>query len=202
MPGPTPITAPFRLNFQYRIDTLDHRCQFYLRTSPSADSTGYDTVPRAGFAAVGVSAAVDGFFTTIAPLYKSTDTTFLGALLEELVSGAWVYRAYHATAVTPTGSAVYQKAMQLCESGRDTNNKPMPVYLYEQHVGDPSKDTAFGALGANYAALVEALFNPGGTAVSANPVAWRVSRGNVYSQRWLAQVTDSNEKLRRRRGIK
>lgn len=201
MPGPTPITAPFRLGFLYTVDNLQHRCNFYLNTTASGDPTGKNTVARPGFVGVGLSAAISRFFTRMAPFYDPADTTFNGALLEANTAGGWLFTAFGATTVVPTGGGAYQKAQGLCYSGKDLNNRNLPTYLYEVTSTEILKVSSFTALSAASQAMTDSLFNVSGAADANDPVAWRFSRGLFYSQRWLALVADSNQKLRRIRGI-
>jgi hypothetical protein len=174
----------------------------YLSCTPSADASGYNTVARSGYAAVGVSTIVDPWFTKMKPFYDPPAATFDGFQLDANVAGAWVYVWSVATAVVPTGAAGYEKAFGVCIMGKSTDNKNMPVYLYEADLGLPTKFTDYASLGANAQALVNAVFNVAGGAANVDPVAWRKSRGSFYSQRWVSWVVDTNEKLRRVRRIK
>lgn len=200
--APTPLTAPYRLTLQYTVGLLVHKARYYLRCVTSADPMGFDTVARPGFTNVGVSTIGARIWGAIAPFYDPAATTFDSEVLEANVAGAWVYVASQAAAVAPSGSGAYAPASMVTFSGKDTSNKNMPVFFYEQFFGGFIKANSYGALSANNKVIANRFFNAGGTAVNADPAAWRVSRGSFYSQRFLALVADSNEKLRRIRGIK
>jgi hypothetical protein len=86
-------------------------------------------------------------------------------------------------------------------SGRDTANKPFNVNMYETPFPGFIKVNSYAALSGGNQDLTNYWFNAGGTADNYSAVAWRVSRGSFYSQRWIALVADSNQHLRRLRGI-
>lgn len=200
--APTPLVAPYRLTLKYTVSGLGHKFGWYLRTAASADPFGFNTVARAGFSAAGVSTLGAAWWNKIKAFFDPSYCSFDSELLEANVGGSWLYIASQAATVAPTGSGAPLISMGICLSGKDTANKNFPVYIYEGIAGVTQKVTSYAALNAGIAAMVNAVFNAGGTAVDADPVAWRVSRGNYYSQRWLAFVNDSNEKLRRIRHIK
>src|SRR4029453_1539344 len=198
----TPLDAPYRLGWFYTVDGLQHRMNHYLRCSPSSDAGGFDTIGRAGYGNVGVSTLPDWIAESWKPYYDDADTSFDYGLLEANVAGAWLYVWSAAITTVPTGSGTYAKASGICFSGKDTANKNMPVYAYEILGGAGSfKANSYSALSASAQFVATQYFNVGGTADEYAPVAWRVSRGSVYSQRWLALVQDSNQKLRRLRNI-
>jgi len=199
--GPTPLIAPYRIIFQYTVDFLIHKQTFYLDCTPSADASGFDTLARSGFSNVGVSTLMDSWFNLHKTFYDDADTTFDTWVLEIMVAGAWVFVASGVCAVAPTGTGTYAKAGMEAWAGKDTANRPFPVYFYEKFFPGFSKTNSVGALSGDNQTISNALFNTLGSAGGDSPVAWRRSRGNLFSQRWLSLVTDSNQKLRRIRNI-
>jgi hypothetical protein len=174
----------------------------YLRCSPSADASGFDTIARSGYANVGVSGLGEVIADIWKPYYDPADSSFDYVLLEANVAGAWIYVWSNAITTVPTGSGTYAKASGVCFSGKDTANKNFPVYAYEIVGGGGSfKANSYAVLSVAAKWVANQYFNAGGTANEYAPVAWRVSRGSVFSQRWLALVQDSNQKLRRLRNI-
>lgn len=199
--APTALTAPYRLTFRYTVGGLVHKTHYYLRCVASGDPMGFDTIARPGFANAGVSTLDFGIWTNQKTFYNPAESTFNDMVLEANVGGAWVYVAAQVATVVPTGSGTYAPAGMETWSGKDTANKNFPVYWYEKPFPGFVKVSSYAAMSAANKAIANAYFNAGGTAVSADPAAWRVSRGSFYSQRFLALITDSNQKLRRIRGI-
>jgi len=202
MSGPTPITADWRLTFLYTVSLFQHKIRHYLDVVASADPTGYDTQPRGGFANAGVSTLEARYFTRLAPFYRTADATFDGYLLETRSGTTWVYVASGVATVAPSGSTPFERANQVCFSGRDSNNKALPRYLYEGAFGTATKLSSADALGANARALVNYYWNVDAGDDELDAYAWSFSRDQKYAQRWLAWVVDTNEKLRRLRRIK
>jgi len=202
MPGPTPITSDFRLTFQYTADLLPHKSQHYLTCNPSGDASGYDTAPRSGFSPVGVSTLETEFFTRIAPFYDPTWCTFDTWTLDIRIGTIWNFVASGVTAVVPTGSGTFEKANQLCVSGKDLQSKNLPRYIYEGLFGTAAKINSPAAGSASFKALINYWYNTQGTATDISAYAWFSSRNNQIPVRWLAGVIDTNEKLRRIRNIK
>jgi len=198
---PTPLSAPYRLTFQYTVGSLTHKQRLYLRCSPSADASGFDTIARSGYGNVGVSLLENRWATRNAPFYDTSDTTFDSWLLEANVSGAFIFVAGGAFTASPTGTGTYAPAGGVVFSGRDTANKPFNVNQYETFFPGFLRIASYSALSANNQALANYWFNAGGSSDDYDAVAWRVSRGSFYSQRWIALVADSNQHLRRLRGI-
>ena len=199
--APTPLIAPYRLTFRYTVSGLQHRTHYYLDCTPSGDPMGFDTVARPGFSPVGVSTVEPNVFGPQAPFYNPSTCSFDDMILEINVSGAWVFVASMAASGNPTGSGTQALAAMETWSGKDQANQNFPVYWFEKPFNTFAKFNSYAGLSSANKAIANAYFNPGGVAVDEDPVAWRLSRGAVYSQRWLALVTDSSQKLRRIRGI-
>jgi len=198
---PTPLVAPYRLTLQYTVAGKRHIARYYLRCVSSADAWGFNTIPRSGYTAVGASTIGARVWGAIAVFYDAANTTFDSELLEANVAGAWIYVASQAAASGPGGSGAYAPAGMVTFSAKDTAGKNMPVFFYEMFFPGFIKVSSYAALSASNKVIADRFFNAGGGAVNADPVAWRVSRGSFFSQRWIAMVTDSNQKLRRIRGI-
>jgi hypothetical protein len=198
---PTPLTAPYRLTFQYTVDGLTHKQRLYLKCTPSADASGFNTIARSGYSGVGVSLLEDRWSLIMRPYYNAAETTFDSWLLEANVAGAFIFVAGGTFTHVPTGSGVYAPASGVVFSGRDTANKPFNVNMYETPFPGFIKVNSFAALSSGNQDIANYWFNAGGTADDYSAVAWRVSRGGFYSQRWIALVADSNQHLRRLRGI-
>lgn len=201
MSGPTPITASHRLTFLYTVAGLQHRQRNYCTAIGSGDPTGFDIVGVEIPGGVGLSTIPDPIFTKMAPFFNSTGTTFDGALLEHRSGTEWIFDATVPTAAAPSNSSANVLAGMVSLSGRDSVNKNFPVYFYEGVEGGPRKTNSFGALSTVEKALVRAYWNPDGTAVAVDPWNWRLGRGTSHPARWLAFVTDSNQKLRRIRRL-
>lgn len=199
---PTPITADYKLQMVYSVDSLQHKQQNYCDVVASADPSGWDLVHAFGGTNVGLQTAVDLFFTRIAPFYNTAWSSFDGWVLLGRTGTEFEYVDSGVTTVAPSGSNAMEKANGVCISGKDYHRENMPFYLYEGAFGSANKYTAVGALGASARALVNYVFNPDGTAAAAAAYYWRISRGKFPTKRWLAWITDTNEKLRRVRGIK
>jgi len=202
MPGPTPITINHRLIFRYTVAGLQHKMTFYLGVTASGDVTGFDTVARSGFSPTGLHNAIEVWFQKMAPFYKAADSSFDSATLEVLISGVWVFLMSYVPSAAPTASGNYVPAGMMAFSGKDLNYKNFPVYLLEPITLIPKKNNSLATMDADSQAAAIALFNVDGSAIDQDPVAWRFSRGGFYSQRWLSQVTDTNERLRRIRHLK
>lgn len=202
MSGPTPIAAPYRLSFLYTVGTFQHKTRFFLNVDPSGDSSGFDTVPRSGYATVGLSIAVNTLYTLMAPFWANADTDFDFAVLEQRVGTTYVFVNNVTTTVTPTGTGAFQPANQTCFSGKSSAQRNAPVYFYEGIFGQANKISSPASLSGALAAMADALWNVFGTAADDSPYVWSVDRGNAVRKRFLAYVVDTNEKLRRIRRIK
>jgi hypothetical protein len=202
MPGPTPLVPNHRLIFRYTVGGLQHKQTFYVGLTASGDVTGFDTIARSGFAATGLHNAIEVWFQKMAPFYDPGDSSFDSATVEVLISGTWIFLSAYTPSAVPTASGDYVVAGSMAFSGKDTANLNFPVYLLEPIILIPKKNNSLAAMDANSQAVAISLFNVDGSAIDQDPVAWRLSRGGLYSQRWLAQVTDTNERLRRIRHIK
>lgn len=202
MPGPTPITSPYLVRFLYTVDHLQHKANFYCDLVPSGDSSGYNTVPRGGFSAVGISVACDQFFDLLAPFYDDADTTFDGFTIWQRVGTTYDFLSSGSTSVAGSATGAYEKANALCVAGRDIQNQFLPFYIYEGRFGVAFKGNSAGSLGSSVRALAGGIYNIDDDALDEEPWAWSHSRDQWFRKRWLSVVVDTNEKLRRERGLK
>lgn len=200
--APTPLTANWRVTFKYTVDNFTHKAQYYLETSLSADPSGFNTLPRPGFAPVGVSTLGDRFFGVIAPFYAPADTTFDSWELWGRSGTVFVFLSAGAISSIPTGTVAYQKANGYCVAGKDDDNKNMPHYMYEGAFGTALKVRSVAGLVSAARLYVNYHFNPDVVATDTDAYAWSESRGGALADRWLAAIVDTNESLRRKRGIK
>jgi hypothetical protein len=200
---PTPLVDGWRVTFKYTVDLMQHRCQMYCDTVVSGDSTGYDLVARGGFSNPGFSTIGNAFFNAIVDFYNAANCSFDSAILEEFLSPVgWVVRATTVPSVSPTGAGTPKQAMMKAIPGKAGDNTNLPWYIYETDEISISKLTGYSGLSSRNKRLVDYMWNSGGVATDPMAFAWRLSRGGSYPQRWLSMVNDSNEKLRRLRGLK
>lgn len=199
---PTPLTADYRLQLLYTVNGLQHKQQNYCDVVASADPSGWDLIQSFGGANIGLQTGVDLFFTKIAPFYKTVETTFDGWLLLGRTGTQFFFVDSGVTSVVPTGAQSFENANGLCLSGKSYDQENFPFYIYEGAFGTAVKLTAPGSLGTPARALMNYVFNADGTAAAASAYFWRLSRGKFPTRRWIAWITDTNEKLRRVRRIK
>jgi len=196
------LSVNYRLTFLYTVALLQHKRQNYLSCVASGDASGYDTVARAGFGAAGVSTLSNRFFSTFAPYYRTADCSFNGWLLETRSGTTWVFVAQGATTVSPSGSGAQALAFGFEIVGKNSNNHVMHNPIYETNALDVNKYRDYSAMSATLKGAVDYYFNVGLTDINTDAYAWKRSRGGFFATRWLAVVTDTNEKLRRVRRIK
>ncbi len=202
MPGPTPLTALYRVTFKYTVSLFQHKTRMYINVVASGDPSGYNTVPRPAYPAVGVSLLADAFFLPLTPYFGNANSTFDGILLEHRDGTEWVPLWSGGTVRTPGFVGYGIAAMMYTVSGKDQINRAIPAYIYEGKNVGIDKLSSYTALDANAKALVDYFYDTTGALLGAAAYAWRISRGGSYASRWLALVFDTNEKLRRLRHIK
>lgn len=201
MPGPTPITATHKVIWHYTVDNLAHKQQMYCEAIPSADPSGFSLAVQSG-TPQGFSTVVDPYFTLLAPFFEAAVTGFSSAELWVRVGTIYSFLVSVTTTVAPSGTAAYNKAMGFDIVGKDADNKNLHAYIYEGAFGFSDKWVSLAGQPAGVVSLVNALLNATSTPAATAPWFWRQSRGGIYGKRWLAGVIDTNEKLRRIRGIK
>lgn len=202
MSGPTPISASHRLTFLYTVNSIQHKQQNYCDAVASGDPTGWSVRGRDLVTLEGISNIQTSFFLKIAPFYDPADTSFDGWKLEVYFGGAYLFAAAGVTTTVPTGGGLSNAAMGWDMSGKSTDSKNMHAYLYEGNFRFPTKISGYSSLNTAEKAVVDFFWDTQNTGSADKAYFWRMSRGATYSGRWLAAIWDTNEKLRRLRGIK
>jgi hypothetical protein len=82
--------------------------------------------------------------------------------------------------------------------GRDK----MPLSLLEGSFGGVGTYRSYAALPASLKPLVDAFTNANAGAIASDPYAYRQFRGGGYARAFKSLIGDSNEKMRRKRGLK
>jgi hypothetical protein len=201
---PTPLTAVNRITFKYTVALHPHKQHVYLAVTPSLDPSGFDTVPRSGHAAVGVSTLEAQWANKIKPMYGSTGMTFDGWELEVFLSGHWVSLTSGVSAAVATGGGANVPSSGLIIVTRSGTLAPVRFShaYYDGGWSFPTKFTSPSGLGTDTVALMNYWGNVSGTAGDTDAWAWAMSKNSIYTQTFISLVTDTNEKLRRRYGLK
>lgn len=197
-----PLTVGYRITFLYTIDGIQHRCHNYCELVSSGDSLGYNVVVRPGYSNAGLSGIISPFFNIFKSYLDPAVASFDGIEVHQRSGTNWVFLLAAATTVVPTGSSGYEKANGFCVSLKDTDNLRLPAYLFEGTFGSANKNTAYAGLGTGEKAIIDYFGAVGSAGFNVYAYAWRRSQNGKFVQRWLADVIDTNEKLRRLRGIK
>lgn len=200
--APSPTVATDRLVFRYSITGVHHRqtCYFLAQANP-ADPSGQDAVLRGGAGVRGVSTLCDPFFNAIKASFTPA-TSFDGMTLEQSLAGSWIPVYTQPTLVVGTAAGGDETANGVDIVGKDLAHRTIHAYLYEGVFGFANKFTSYAAMSATQKALVDYYFNVGGAAPFDSAWFWRRAKTSSYAQSWLSYVIDTNEKLRRIRGIK
>jgi hypothetical protein len=198
----TPLTVPNRLVFKYTVNGLQHVCQLYATLVGSGDATGYDAVARPAYVNPGCSGLCDAFFNAVKAFYKPANCSFDVMEGQIRVGTAWSFLFAVTPTVAPTGAGTPENAFGLVLAGKDVAHRNLPAMLYEGDFGSPAKFTAYAPRSAVEKALIDYFWNVGGGVGNTAAYVWRQSRGGQIPQRWISWVVDTNEKLRRVRGIK
>lgn len=201
MTGPTPLTAPARLSFRYTVLGEPHVCRAYCQYLGGVDPDTTLLLARSGGSNPTLTDTVDAFFAVVAPFYNPSWATFDGFLLENRVDTEFVYQLGGSTTVAPTGAGTPTPATGWCVSGKSSDNRNMPAYLFEGNFRILGKVSGYSSLNTAEKAVNDYFFRIGGTPLDTDAYNWRKSRGEFYAVRWLASVWDSNQKLRRTRRI-
>ncbi len=199
---PQPLTADWRLEFQYTVLGFTHKHHEFLDVVPSADPMGHSTVPVNGGTTQGVSLLVDPFFTAWETWFSMADADFVGAVLQQYNAGSWDYVAFHATSVSPANEGTTVKSSMWDVSGKTNPPFNIHAYMYEGVFGVGDKETSYAAQNTPSKALIDYFFNTGSGALATAAYYWATSKSGAPRDRWLAIVADTNEKLRRLRRIK
>jgi len=201
--APQLVLAPYKVRFKYSVSGNPHTLNAYCDAFGSADPSGWSIRGQNTPADTGFSFIDLATFTVMAPFYASATDAFQGAELYRRDGAAWIFEAGMTTAVAPTGSGGTGFAMGICISGKDGGNRRLPFYIYEGLFRLVEKENSYALLTANEKALVDNFYNVGLGAGSGSVWNWALSKdATQLPDRWLANVTDSNEKLRRLRHLK
>jgi hypothetical protein len=189
---------------QYVMDGFTHKSQNWCNAAPSGDVTGFNITARPGFTAVGMSAIVDRFHTILAPLADSVKCAPALAILYDFSAPSFPFPiATYAPTVSYSGSGSVNFAYGWTIFVRDTSFEKAPFPLFELLFGLQSfKNNVYSSLATAIKPVVNYLTNAGGTAAAADAYAWRQSRSARYMTNYVSGTWDTNEKLRRKRGIK
>lgn len=197
----TPLTASYRIQFEYTVLTYPHKTRLYCKAFVDGSSAyGFSlTTQDGGTPTVVVEDATDGFWVSIRAAYKSGDTSFGNAVLQKLIAGSWVDEAVIPTILVATGSADTRIAGQITMTGRDTGLHHFKAVLLENAIGIPQKFTSISVGG-----VPGGLFTDFYTTQSLHPNrpgAWMCSRANLFVRNFVSATTDVNDKLRRGRRL-
>jgi len=202
MSGPTPVTATHLAVANYTVDSFAHKLQMYCNANPSGDPSGFDLIGRPGVGNPGFSTVVDPLFGVLAPFYQASVTLFSGIELFEKIGANYVPVANVLTTVAATGTQTYSKAYVFDVVGKSPATRNMHTYLAEGAFGQSFKFTSLVGQPSSIIALINFFYRVSGTMLITDAANWRLSRGAVNTVRWVSGVNDTNEKLRRLRGIK
>lgn len=198
---PTPLAAEFRLTFNYTVNSFPHKCRLFLGCTTGGSPSGYTTAPVNGGTAHEISLLADPFWTAIAGFYGS-GASFNTMQLEEFVSNQWIVRYTKTTTVTPSNVSPCANGWGLDFTGKTDDNGTIHFYLYEHSVSIAGKIVSYASLGAVGQGLADYLFNTGSAAGTYAAWFWSFSRGAIPRNHWVADIIDTNEKLRRMRKMK
>jgi len=202
MSGPNPVIPTHRIQMELVTEGFVHKIRSFLGLTASGDVTGYNTVARAGFSPVGVSVAIDAYWTVLAPIYNSVNTAFGVTHVQQFVGGSWIDLSIYNTVVAPTSSGGAAIAWGLVYSMKDTLNRRGPVELLETDTATALKRITRASLGTPLRNILDFYMGTGSTIPNESGYCWRQSRSGVYFSTFLSVVSDTNEKMRRKRGLK
>jgi hypothetical protein len=202
--GPTSITAPYKLVFEYLNTPLPHKVQMYLPAVTAGSASGWQTVPRPTFSAVDMFVAIDAFWTKLGADMFAASVTFGQTIFQQRVGTTYIDVFSYSTAVTPSGSFASGAAWGTQISMVDVTNKRCPVYIGENENNAPSKATTPTGVGTGTPprALCDFFCGTGASIADSDAYVWRVSRSNAYVASFKSYVVDTNEKYRRLRNLK
>lgn len=202
MSGPSPITASFRLVHKYTVNALQHKLTTYLECEPSGDTTGWDVLVRSPFGNQGLSDIWESVFAPLVNFYNDDFTTFDTVDFDERSGDLWTTLITHNVTSVPASGAPSQNAWGQVFSGKANSGLGLSLFIYEGGFGLVRKDSSYAALETWEQNVVDRFYNVSSDAVATDPWAWRQSRNNFFARNWIASIVDTNEKLRRARGVK
>jgi hypothetical protein len=195
--APTPIGATHRLDFQVSVPgAKPHHFRIYCNAQSSiADPSGFDVLDVIGHGFTGATDAVEQVYTIIKPLYATT-VTIGGIVLEQYAGGAWAFKANVGSSGPGTNTGAYQIAQQMTYVFRTTGNKKAKLVLMETSFPYIGHTVDLAGTGVDVLVAQEFLNTAHGHVGS-----WAESRGAGPMAGFVSITLDSNDKIRRERGV-
>lgn len=191
----TEIGATHQLDIRYQVVGLNHVLQ--MRCNGYGTGIGVDQLITTPDGLIGAQDAADDVFSLLSPIYKASETSFLGWTLQEYVDGAYYPVSDGSTAVTPSSSTGYNIASQGTFTFRNDAFKLVKFVLMELNVGS-FDNFPYASLNANLQSLVDSL---SGQAVDDIGRWWEGRDGRRSEKSFHLLTTTLNRKLRRARGL-
>lgn len=191
----TPLSATWRIKFQYAVDGLEHVLHAYARIgtiTPTLTLRQRDGVTETLWSdcATGMVGAMSNVLPAAVVWGAQT--------LEQLSGLVWLPQA--SAAATAGTAGTYKPATQITAVLRDTGFHKIRLQVMEGVVAAPSHTPGIPGSGFLNALLLP--FTVGGS-TAGDPYFWMVSRANQYLQDnpVVGTTVDLNDKLRRARGL-
>lgn len=193
--APTPNLNTHLLQMRYTIQGMTHKLQFHCSAAESGGEF-FLLDPL-----LGPSRGWDLWINDVAAILQGTlptGSTAAGATLYERVEGMLVPVATGTFSITPAGGTAIL-ANGMVATWRDSQNKLLRLTLLETGFGGPVKYTTIGDIPAG--GMHD--FIEGMSDISAEQIGryWRSLSSNMQ-QTFISCISDTNEKLRRLRGLK
>lgn len=197
----TPLSALWRAVFKYTVSGIQHVTRFYCDAAPGAGASGYDITMRSGAPNVDFTTVEVAFWTDIRNFYTASyPVTFDQSTLEQRIGISWFPVYAQVASTVPSGSGPSILGTGVIVSLRDTTFKPMKVYIQESSKIVPEKTTLPTGWDANWDAFLLSLTTPGATPGD-HLWDWIVGRSGNYVGSFVSAVSDTNDELRRARGL-
>lgn len=193
--APTPNLNTHLLQVRYVIQGMQHKLQFHCSAAESSGAF-YLLDPLLGPSALWTTWLQD-MADELGPAVP-TGTTSAGATLYERVEGMLVPVDASTYTLTPAGGTAIL-ANGMVATWRDAQNTLMRLTLLETGFGGPTKFTTIGDIpSGGMHDFLEAMDLDGAGLLSRY---WHSLNGNVVKS-FISCISDTNEKLRRLRGLK
>lgn len=202
----TPLTASYRMSFQYVVSSYTHVIRHYVRAVIVGGD--YKVVLKDGVTQITPQQCADGMGNALDNLFQTANPASAAWTLEHLSGMAWNPVATGGTATESGVSTAPALASQITLVLRDTSFKKVKAVVMESTVKPPYH---FNVLGSNTGALHNfssllwafCLEYDADTGELNPPQKWVVSRGNDYLQDhpFVGVTGDLNDKIRRGRGL-
>ena len=195
----SPLTATHRIEFQYTVLSFVHKFHAYCSAVTGTGPSGWN-ITQSDLTTQDFQAVVDAWWNTVKGAFKASDTTLGQAILQVRSGTTWLPISFFTTAVTATGASPTLLAGQMTMTLRDQNAKKLRIILLETiHAAGVKIVTPTG--GGGDLSTIGTNYSSGGASGSKNPYNWQLSRNGQSIGSFISQVTDLNNKIRRRRGI-